>query len=153
MYTNSPKFKSCYEKLRKSHKKLNRRVKGRLSPSAKAARDAAQRSIHNKCIKKLKLKVPLLKPTISNKSRRKSKNKSRRKRKSKSRRKRKSKSRRKSKRKRNDGSDVVKDVSWISYYKRYYNDPTFDVKRIDWTGYQGRLPAGSKIRVSRKSKK
>jgi hypothetical protein len=144
MYTNSPKFKSCYEKLRKSHKKLNRRVKGRLSPSAKAARYAAQRSIHNKCIKKLKLKVPLLKPTLSNKSRRKSKNKSRRKRKSKS--------RRKSKRKRNDGSDVVKDVSWISYYKRYYNDPTFDVKRIDWTGYQGRAPAGSKIRISRRSK-
>ena len=63
MYTNSPKFKSCYEKLRKSHKTLKRRVKGRLSPFARAAREAAERSIHNKCIKKLKLKVPLLKPS------------------------------------------------------------------------------------------
>ena len=58
MYTNSPKFKSCYKKLSRSHKLLKRRVKGRLSPSARAA---AERSIHNKCIKKLKLKVPLLK--------------------------------------------------------------------------------------------
>ena len=150
MYTNSPKFKSCYEKLHKSHKTLKRRVKGRLSPSARAAREAAERSIHNKCIKKLKLKVPLLKPSGKRSKRSKRSKKSKRKSKSKSRKRSKKKSR--ARRKRNDGSDVVKDVSWVSYYKRYYNDPTFDVKRIDWTGYQGRLPAGSKIRVSKRSR-
>ena len=53
----------------------------------------------------------------------------------------------------NDGSDrPEKDISWVTYYKHYYNDSTFDIKRVDWTGYRGKPPAGLKIRVSKKSK-
>ena len=69
--------------------------------------------------------------------------------------KKKSKSKKKSrtKRKRNDGSaPPEKDISWVTYYKYYFNDPTFDLRRVDWTGYRGKPPAGLKIRVSRKSK-
>ena len=62
-------------------------------------------------------------------------------------------------RKRNDGlspkrkspvSSPKKDISWVTYYKHYYNDPTFDLKRVDWTGYHGKPPAGLKIRISRR---
>ena len=65
-----------------------------------------------------------------------------------------SKKKSRAKRKRNDGSDPPeKDISWETYYKHYFNDPTFDLRRIDWTGYRGKPPAGLKIRVSsRKSK-
>ena len=124
-YTKTSEWEKCYGKLRYSKRVL--RVK-KNSP----AKDAALRSIHNKCVKKLKLKVPLLKPS--------------------GKRSKKSKKSKRARRKRNDGSDVVKDVSWVTYYKRYYNDPTFDVRRVDWTGYRGTPPAGLNIRVSKKYK-
>lgn len=78
MYEESPEFKKCYHKLKSAHKLLKRRIKGRLSPSARAARDAAIRSITNKCIKKLKIDAPLLKPESKSvkKSRRQSRRKS-----------------------------------------------------------------------------
>ena len=101
MYEESPEFKNCYHKLKSAHKLLKRRIKGRLSPSAKAARDAAIRSITNKCIKKLKIDTPLLKPeskSVKN-SRRQSRRQSRRKSVKKSRRKSVRKNRRKSVRK------------------------------------------------------
>ena len=105
MYEESPEFKNCYHKLKSAHKLLKRRIKGRLSPSAKAARDAAIRSITNKCIKKLKIDTPLLKPeskSVKNsrrQSRRKSVKKSRRKSVRKNRRKSVRKNKRKSNRK------------------------------------------------------
>jgi len=107
---------------------LRRKIRGKVSRSRKAAIKAAKKSINNKCIKKLKLKVPLVK--------------------------RYKKSRKSRKRNKNDGADdPVKDVSWVTYYKHYYYDPTFDIKRVDWTGYKGKPPAGSKVRVSRKSRR
>lgn len=59
----SPEFKNCYSKLYNSNRKLTRRIKGRMSPSRRKSRDASERSITNKCIKKLKLNYPLLKPS------------------------------------------------------------------------------------------
>ena len=113
MYSKSRKFKSCYEKLRRSHKLLRRKIRGKVSRSRKAAIKAAKKSINNKCIKKLKLKVPLVKRYKKSRKSRKSRRR----------------------RKRNDGADPVKDVTWARYFKTYSNDPTFDVKRVDWTGY------------------
>ena len=100
-YQNSPVYKDCYAKTAKTKKILTRTIKGRLSPSRRAAIEAARRAVHNKCVKKLKLNVPLLKPEKKSKkaSRRKSKRVSKSKKVSRRKSKRVSKSKKASKRK------------------------------------------------------
>ena len=97
-YQNSPEYKECYKKTAKTKKILRSRIKGRLSPSRRAAIEAAKRAVHNKCVKKLKLNVPLLKPEKKSKKAIKRKSKRVIKSKKASRRKSKKASRRKSKR-------------------------------------------------------
>ena len=63
-YLNTPEWEECYKKTKYANKLLRRRIsiRGKLSRSARRARTAALRSVHNKCVKKLKLNVPLEKP-------------------------------------------------------------------------------------------